>query len=272
MSEILSNKEPSESTATESLETIDPIKADDLPENSAEASSATREATEASDEKATAKVAQGGSEDGESLPEGLGDAGKKALQSERKRARDLERQVAELQAQFQKAQAQGQAPAKEPSSEDVDAKFWENPRAFVQAERDAIAQQMRAEITKTRVDAFEAAARTRHEDFDAASAAFTAVARQHQQLIAQMLAAPDPAEFAYQMGKQALFATEIGSDPEAYRQRLRAEWEAERSGEPGESKRPVKVPPKTIAGARGNGSSASHAWSGPRSMKDILRG
>lgn len=64
-------------------------------------------------------------------------------------------------------------------------------------------------------------------------------------------------------------AQEIGDDPAAYRERLKAELLAEMQSAPAASA-PTPVMPSNLAGARNVGSRSGPAWSGPQPLNDIF--
>jgi hypothetical protein len=80
------------------------------------------------------------------------------------------------------------------------AGFKDDPDRYLTA----LKAELAGEIAAVRVDAAEAAARTRHADFAQKATAFAAVARGEPALVAAMQAAPDPAEFAYRLGARML--------------------------------------------------------------------
>ena len=71
--------------------------------------------------------------------------------------------------------------------------------------------------------------------------------------------------------KKRQVASEIGNDPAAYREKLKAELLAEMQAqqpEPVQSATPVM--PSNLAGARNVGSRSGPAWSGPQPLTDIF--
>jgi hypothetical protein len=62
---------------------------------------------------------------------------------------------------------------------------------------------------------------------------------------------------------------EIGTDPAAYEQKLRAKWEAERGADPLVS--PVANLPPSLANARSSAPRGMNGFSGPPSIDDILK-
>ena len=65
--------------------------------------------------------------------------------------------------------------------------------------------------------------KARHPDYDEKEAQFIQMAQANPYLVQQMNMQPDPAEWAYQQVTQQQIQQEIGSDPNAYRERLKAE-------------------------------------------------
>ena len=63
---------------------------------------------------------------------------------------------------------------------------------------------------------------------------------------------------------------EIGTDPAAYEQKLRAKWESERGADPPPVSPAAGLPP-SLANARSSAPRSSNGFAGPMAMEDILR-
>lgn len=87
-------------------------------------------------------------------------------------------------------------------------RFRDDPEGYLRALEGNVA----ARIAAVRVDASEAAARGRHPDFDVKARAFARLAVARPELVGAMEAAPDPAEFAYRVGAEALGDIEGGTE------------------------------------------------------------
>lgn len=217
-------------------------------------------------------------------------AARRDKREERKRSREYQRQLDQLSGHVSalrqpQAHVPQQQPAKRP--EDDDEAFYAKGPAWTrevadarvrQAEEKFAAFEHRARIEK--IEDAEEAIVERHEDGRKRIDSFAQRMAANPALRAEFVAVCEgrhqqyrnPAKFAYEYDRAAEQANEIG-DPESYKAKLRAEWEAEQTGRGGRSE-PSRAPtktPKSIASARGIGVAARREWSGPRDLKDILR-
>lgn len=186
----------------------------------------------------------------------------KAREAER-RAEKLERELAE----FRKPKEQ--AP--------VD--FFADPDAAI---RQAIAP-YQSELQKTRQEFTLAISRTRA---DATHGAETVAAMEAavgkameegdpevQQLGVQMLQSQDPVGVAMAWYQRRSVLSEVGTDPAAYREKLRAEIRAEMEAggaAPAVPAAPPPVMPSNLAKARNVGVRSGPAWQGPKAIADIF--
>jgi hypothetical protein len=120
--------------------------------------------------------------------------------------------------------------------------FREDPEGYLKALEGTVA----AELAAVRVDAAESAARSRYPDFDQKARAFARLATARPGLVAAMEAAPDPAEFAYRVGAQALGLAPAGARPAAFPESLSESPSAE--GPPAAGWRPKSL--SEIVGGR----------------------
>lgn len=124
--------------------------------------------------------------------------------------------MAALMAEREKRQAAERKLAEKPKEP---LKFdWDNPEATIEAVR----EEMRQENQTRLLDMSEAGARARHEDYGEKYEVFVAMAKENPALVQAMLAKPDPAEYVYQTATQRIFHDEVGADPKAYEDKLRA--------------------------------------------------
>ncbi len=117
-----------------------------------------------------------------------------------------------------------------------------------------------------RMDQAENAARSRFPDFDQKLDAFAQLADIHPGLSAQLAAAPDPGEFAYRVGAQALamMGSHQSHDQEARiradeREKVRREMLKERL-------------PESLSSTQSAGSAKDNAAWRPKSIEEILKG
>jgi hypothetical protein len=109
---------------------------------------------------------------------------------------------------------------------------WSNPEKTLELK----AQQIENKFNERFLNMSEASCKQRHEDYDQKYEVFVSMATENPAIINQMQAQPDPAEWAYQQATKQSLLNEIGSDPEAYRQKIEAEVRAKFEAEQGAQK------------------------------------
>lgn len=175
-----------------------------------------------------------------------------AAQEERRKRQALEAQLAQLQQQ---------PPAEKKS-------FWDDPEAALAASE----QKVNEAILKTRLGTAEAIARTKYSDFDANIAEFGELMNNVPGVKDQWLAAQDPAEFAYQVGKRQKELKSIGN-LEEYKQRIeretRAKLEAEYKAKEEERRKLAADLPTSLNSARGSNPTRP-VFNGPTPFDAIL--
>jgi hypothetical protein len=172
---------------------------------------------------------------------------KRTAEEAERKARGLEQAIAAVR-QKQREQPQ--------------ANFAENPAEYVEKVRAEMAQQ----VQLVRIEAMQAAARSRFTDYDEKEAVFAQLAETNPYLVAQLKQAQDPAEFAYKTAQFHMEMQAAGGSIEALKAKLAAELKAERAEK--FAKQTANLP-KTLAGASGTGRSASAAFAGPTSLSDL---
>jgi hypothetical protein len=216
----------------------------------------------------------------------------KALHAERDKSRryteevvDLRRQIAELTQAVLTPKPPPPPPAEPPKQPDFD---WDNPIGTVDqrvqaAVEQRIAQergQIAAEFQRQREAVQSQFAITRHgretvEEAYAALASARGTDPQWASDYQRIMRSPDQYEAMVAWHKQRKLVNEVGSDPEAYKARIRAEYLEElRNGKPmtdeREAPRRNGVMPSSLSGARSVGSRTGPAWEGPPSISEIL--
>ena len=181
----------------------------------------------------------------------------KAAQDERTKRQALERELAELKA------AKPAEPAKT---------FWDDPEAALKAQE----QKIEGIVTQTRLTTAEAIARGKYTDFDEKVAIFQEVLQKTPGIYQQWLASADPAEYAYQLGKNHQELQAVGSieglraqitkETEA---RVRAQVEAELKAKYEAAAKERAALPGSLSDARSTAQNRP-VWSGPPPMSDIL--
>lgn len=193
----------------------------------------------------------------------------RAAQDERGKRQALERQIAE---------AKGKEPEK---------KFWDDPEAALASTRADVAktkQEMENLGVSIRLNTAETIARSRHPDFDEKVAVFTEITggitdlAQQAAFINQWMSAPDPAEYAYKVGKNHMELKQAGNldqlraniekETEA---KVRAKIETELKEKEERLRKERDALPGSISEARGTGGSRAPVWGGPTPLDDILK-
>lgn len=154
---------------------------------------------------------------------------RKALEDERRKRQELERQIAELTG---KSTQQTQQPQQQPQPSQQ-RQFPQRPDPWTDPEGAAAYDQMmfQHQLFETRVITSKELMRTVKPDFDEMEKIFIEAASADPWLEQQLVQHPMPAKFAYEQGRKLKLMREIGDDPAAYEQRLREKWEAERAGQ-----------------------------------------
>lgn len=88
----------------------------------------------------------------------------------------------------------------------------------------------------------------------------------------RVLTSPNVYDAAVKWQKRVKAQAEIGEDPAAYRERVRAEIKAELEGAQGQQQNGGSVVmPSNLAAARNVGSRAGPAWAGPKPLNEIFK-
>lgn len=190
-----------------------------------------------------------------------------ALVDTRFEARQAKQQLQELQRQYDEL--------KKPKAEPVD--WFADPDAAVKQHFAPIQQQFQDTIAKITLRASKAEAVAVHGK-DAVAQMESAIGEamqagdpEIQQLRAQMLDSDDPVGVAMQWHSRKRVLNEVGSDPAAYREKLKAELLAEINAGKQLAPQPAPVMPSNLAGARNVGTRAGPSWSGPTPLTDIFK-
>jgi len=93
------------------------------------------------------------------------------------------------------------------------------------------------------------------------------------QLRQHLLGSDDPVGLAMDWYQRRKVMSEVGPDPAAYREKLRAEIIAEmQAGQPEQQQpKPSPIMPSNLAGARNVGTRAGPVWAGPAPLEDIFK-
>lgn len=181
-----------------------------------------------------------------------------AAEAERKKRQDLERRLAEYE------KKQPEQPAEKKS-------FWDDPEGHLKKDR----EETRQEVLHAKLQLTEQMAREKYKDFDPVIEVFAEQLHQTPGLHAQWLASPNPAEFAYKVGKHAKDLREAGSI-DALRERIeketRVKLEAEFKARQEELDKQRAALPGSLSDVRGGVAQNKTVFTGPPSLDDILAG
>jgi len=188
----------------------------------------------------------------------------RAMLEERGKRQEIERRLAAIEA------AKGPAAATEAAKT-----FWDDPEGALAKHQ----EESRRESINTRLQMAEMFARKSHTDFDEKIEVFGQIIQQTPGLREQWLAASDPAEFAYNVGKNHLEFQQVGSI-DAMREKIaketeasvRAQIEAELKAKADALAKERAALPPSLSEARSTGSWNRPVWNGPTPIDDILKG
>jgi hypothetical protein len=209
-----------------------------------------------------------------------------ALQKEREKAKryteevvDLRRQIAEQDRNWQQRfeQLVTQLQPKQPEAQAPD--FWEAPETAIDHRLTQAITPLQQALMAQREGMSRMMAVEKHgeeavnEAYQALAAMKAAGGPEFQATFQQVMSSPHPygALVAWH-GKQKVMS-EIGSDPAAYREKLKAELLAEMQANGGQpqAQQPAPVMPSNFATARNVGTRAGPAWGGPTPIADIFK-
>lgn len=211
-----------------------------------------------------------------------------ALLDERKKRQALENQLEQFQRQMQVQQRPPQ-PQQPEIPKDL---WWTDPEKAAALQREELQREQQRAIFETRAELSETIVAAQYPDYTEmrdtfAQAAQAALARGEDYLMRQLMSSPNPAKFAYEMGKRIALANEI-QDPQSYRQKIEAEAEAafrekygipdDPQGQPGQQvqqRQPVNSAPvpKSLGkapSAQPRANNGQYASRGPTPLEDII--
>lgn len=179
-----------------------------------------------------------------------------AATDERKKRQELEARLAALE-----------KPKEEPKP------FWDDPEGAMKH----LEKRIEGVALNTRLNTAETIARSKYQDFDEKVAVFAEIVQQNPGVQSQWLNSPDPAEFAYKMGKNHQDIQQLGSLDAVkakmetdLRAKVRAELEAEYKAKIEASAKEREALTPSLSDARGTAVNRP-VWSGPTSLDDILK-
>ena len=181
----------------------------------------------------------------------------RGLEEERRKRQELERRIAEMQ-------------TKQPEGEKKT--FWDDPEGHFKTQEQRQAQREMAFALKVS----ETIARSKYTDFDGAIEVFAEILKTPAGpgVHAQFIAAQDPAEFAYRLGKQTKELREVGSveamrDKIAKEERIKLEAEFKKKQADLVKQREELTP--TLSDVKGASKQHEPVFRGPTPFADILK-
>jgi len=199
---------------------------------------------------------------------------RKALIEERRKRQEYERRMGEFEAklaELSKPQPPPQQPRQAPPPPPDP---WTDPEGAMAYER----QQRAMDLYETRVLLSEEMM-SQKPDYNDAKRVFLEAANADPALAQKLVRHPLPAKFVYEEGKRLAALREIGPDPAAYRESLKAqlmeELRAEMGGQPSQVSLAPKAPaPKSLAGQTSTVPRDPHGRyaprNGPTPLEDII--
>lgn len=259
LDDVLSGKEI-EHVAEETTETKDPVVDNGEAQEPRTGDAQTQEAAEGAAQPAEAKGATPASEPSTMVP-------LKALEEERKGRQDWKEKAIRFEEELKHVRAQQSQPQtqqQQPVEMDFDTR-----------------------LLNERMNMSEMMVRQQHQDVDEMLEVFQKAAKENPALGAHLAQQRHPWEWMYTQAKRMKAMEDIGSDPDAYRARVRAELEAEFKAASGaqteqpavgdvqnalaQTAAPKPQLPQSLATARSAAPRTAPAWTGPTSLNDILK-
>lgn len=197
---------------------------------------------------------------------------RKALIEERRKRQEFEKKIAEFESRLAEL-SKPQPPPQQQRQPQPPPDPWTDPQGAIEYER----QQRAMELYETRVILSEEMM-SQKPDYTEAKRVFIEAANADPSLAQKLVRHPMPAKFVYEEGKRLAALREIGPDPAAYRETLKAQLLEELRAEMGVQSSPVsqapKAPaPKSLAGttsAQPRDPKGRYAPSGPASLEELL--
>lgn len=189
-----------------------------------------------------------------------------ALKDERAKRQQAEEQLRRYEQHFAELQAQQQAPSPQADLDPDTQAFFDLVQEQTLARlMPQIQQQMQQTTALNRAEVSEFLARQKYQDYDQQVEVFKQALEENPVLLGELQRAPDPADYAYQAARRYAEAKQYSQGPTA--EQREAEIRAKIMAEIGVS-RPTA--PSSLASERSVGGRTGPAWSGPRSLGDLL--
>lgn len=210
-----------------------------------------------------------------------------ALKAEREKRQALERKIAEYEARLAAPPA-AQAPAIPQTPKQPAQNFWDDPEAYVAAQREEMAKQMAEQTRGVRLDLAREMVRSAHPDYDEAESALydyvervkatndPAMLAQVNAIAAAINHAPNPAMKALELGREAKNLRDANYDPQAaLERRIQAEVDKrlaamQPAAPPAPDQAPAPRLPGSLASARAAAPRAASTYQGSKPLTSIL--
>ena len=185
----------------------------------------------------------------------------RTAEEERHKRQELERRLAVLEAK-----------PKEETKEGEKKTFWDDPEGHLKTHEERISSREKALL----LNISERLARSKYSDFDEKIAVFAESLKTPAGpgIHAQFMAAPDPAEFAYNLGKHTKEVKDAGSI-DALREKIakeeRQKLEAEFKKKQEDLEKQRKDLPGSLSDVKGASRKSVPVWTGPPSFEEILK-
>jgi hypothetical protein len=225
----------------------------------------------------------------EELPEGQTTVPVAALQAERQKAKTYREQVAAFEQRLAEQnsvwenrlnQLFSSLQTTQPKQEEPKAPdFWEAPETAIDYRLNQTVAPLAGQLQQMREDFSKMQAIDKHgqQTVDAAFNELAQLRTKGDPSFAadyqRIMSSPHPYGTLVEWHRKRQVAAEIGDDPTAYKEKLKAELLAElQASPPPSSNTPAaSVMPSNFATSRNVGSRSGPAWSGPQSIGDIFK-
>lgn len=210
-----------------------------------------------------------------------------ALQAERQKAKSYKEQVAAFEQrlaehdraweqrlnQVLSVVAQPRQPVAPPQPPD----FWEAPETAIDYRLSQTVAPLQSQLMQMREDFSRMQAVDKHGT-EAVDRAFNELASlrasndpSFEVEYRRIMSSPHPYGSLVEWHKKRQAVAEIGDDPAAYKEKLKAELLAEMQGSPPRGLAPSNAMPSNFATSRNVGGRSGPAWSGPQTLSDIFK-
>lgn len=191
----------------------------------------------------------------------------------------LKAELARLRSQRREAPATVSPPPKPPSVFEDEEAYTNHLTSTIEQRVFAAKLELSEENARERFPDLAQVMGTVEDEQGVAHVNWINAVRKNPALAQQFERAADPVRFAYQTLKKLKAMEEIGDDPQAYRERLRAEIAAELAAKgqtpaapavPVKPAAPAPVIPQTLAGTASKASREAPEFNGPKPLEDIM--